>query len=211
MSGSAKAVIFVEGPDDLNFVRQYLQHLGFGEMLFDGEPKSPGAAGRIIIRPTYGIGIWMQKKIPQDIIDLIDISDRVLIVVDANADIQKRQKEMDAAAAKVKAQTDADARIFLMPDDEKAGALECLLIAIFRDGGVAECFGRYKECMHGKNLPSPDAKGQIYAYCEAHKVETDAVKRDYDDPAIWDLEHPDLLPLRKFLTDNLPPCDGGDA
>lgn len=210
MADSATTTIVVEGKDDRRFVRQYLQYLGFGELLFDGEPKSPDAAGKVIIRETNGIGALTGKKISSDIIQDTSGADKVLIIVDANADIGKRRKEMQNAAKQIKAKTDkdTDVRIFLLPDDEQRGELENLLLDIFHEGGVAECFEHYEKCLQDKKLQTPDLKGKIYAYCEAHQAETDANKRDYDDPKLWDLEHSALLPLRKFLRDNLPPPDG---
>ena len=131
------------------------------------------------------------------------ISNKVLIVVDANADIQKRRKQLCITAQKIKKETGTDTEIFLLPDNKTAGELENLLIDIFLGNKVAECFEQYKKCLEDKKLQPPNPKGEIYAYCEAHKAEPRGNERDYCDPKFWDLEHPALRPLQKFLLDNL--------
>lgn len=198
MTTSTLTTILVEGKSDFHFVRQYAKHLGY-----DSDLQYIGKTSGIVIREVGGIGALTGKKISPDIIQDARKSDKVLIIADANDDIQKRRKKLQNTAQKIM----TNAQLFLLPDDKTPGMLEDLLIAIFRDDGVGGCFEEYKKCLRDKKLHPPGAKGEIYAYCEAHKTETDADKRDYRNPEFWDLEHSALKPLRGFLCDNLSPDD----
>ncbi|MGI9338300.1 MAG: DUF3226 domain-containing protein [Gammaproteobacteria bacterium] len=212
ITDSAAAAIIVEGKSDCHFVRQYLRHLpyGYGDLLFDCKIKSPDRAGKIMVCPTGekggGDGALIGKKISERVLEIASVSNRALLVVDANGGGDERRKKFEDAAQKIKANTGTDTKLFLLPDDKNPGKLESLLLRIFRDpeiGGVAECFDNYEECLRSRGFNPPDLKGKIYAYCEAHRAKPREDERNYLDAKRWNLEHTELQPLRDFLLNNL--------
>ncbi len=66
---------------------------------------------------------------------------------------------------------------------------------------ICQCFNEYEACLSncGSAYVLPNKKAKIYAYCEALGTETNAKKRDYGDPAYWNLDAPALDPLKEFL------------
>lgn len=218
MTALAATVIIMEGDHDCRFMRQYLGHLGFGSLLFDGSLKKiDGAdrAGKIIVSKTDkgGDGALIGRHAPSsDVIDICESSDNILIVADANSAVSKRRDKLRTTARKITEQTAADVKIFLLPDNKSAGELENLLEEISVGSEVYECLKQYEECLHNKNpaLNKLDMKAKIYAYCDAHGIPADGKKREYRDGAHWNLKHPKLDSLRKFLLQNLPPQPDGE-
>lgn len=216
MTDLAAAAIIMEGDHDCHFMRQYLRHLGFGSLLFDGELKDAGRAGKIIIRKAGengGIGPLIGGKAPfPEVIETCESSDNVLIVADANSTFEGRLKKLQSTARKITEKTDAKVKIFLLPDNKRPGVLENLLEDISGDNKVYECLKQYEECLHSKNpgFNKLDMKAKIYAYCDARGIPADGKKREYRDGAHWDLNHPKLDGLRKFLLQNLPPPPDGE-
>ena len=216
----AAAAIIMEGEHDCHFMRQYLGHLGFGSLLFDGDLKAPdraeSLAGRIIVRKTEkggGDGPLIGKNAPSsNVINICESSDNILIVADANSAFEGRLKKLQSTARKITEQTAADVKIFLLPDNKSAGELENLLEDISVGSEVYECLKQYEECLHSKNpgFNKLDMKAKIYAYCDAHGIPADGKKREYRDGAHWNLKHPKLESLRKFLLQNLPPPPDGE-
>ena len=211
----AAAAIIMEGDHDCRFMRQYLGHLGFGSLLFGGDLKNADRAEKIIVRKTEkggGDGPLIGKNAPSsNVINICESSDNILIVADANSAFEGRLKKLQTTARKITEKTDAKVKIFLLPDNKSAGMLENLLEDISVGNEVYECLKQYEECLHSKNpgFNKLDMKAKIYAYCDAHGIPADGKKREYLDKAHWDLNHPKLDGLRKFLLHNLPsPPDG---
>ena len=212
MAALAAAAIIVEGDHDSRFMRQYLGHLGFGSLLFEGGLKDDVArAGKIIVRKTGehgGVSSLIGKKAPSsDVVSICKASDNILIVADANAAVSKRRDDLRVTARKITEQTAADVKVFLLPDNKRPGVLENLLEDISVGNEVYECLKQYEECLHNKNpaFNKLDMKAKIYAYCDAHGIPADGKKREYLDKVHWNLNHPKLESLRKFLLQNLPP------
>ena len=213
----AAAAIIVEGDHDSRFMRQYLGHLGFGSLLFDGNLKKIDDAdrvGKIIVSKTAkgGDGALIGKHaLSSDVIDICESSDNVLIVADANSAFEGRLRKLRVTARKITEQTAADVKVFLLPDNKRPGVLENLLEDISVGNEVYECLKQYEECLHNKNpaFNKLDMKAKIYAYCDARGIPADGKKREYRDKVHWDLNHPKLESLRKFLLQNLPPPPDG--
>lgn len=216
MTALAAAAIIMEGDHDCRFMRQYLEHLDFGSLLFGGELKDAGRAGKIIIRKAGehgGIGPLIGGKAPfPEVIETCESSDNILIVADANSAFEGRLKKLQSTARKITEQTAADVKIFLLPDNKSAGELENLLEEISVGKEIYECLEQYEKCLRTKKSAlnnKLDMKAKIYAYCDARNIRAHWGKREYCDKAHWDLNDPKLESLRKFLLQNLPqPPDG---
>lgn len=181
--------IVVEGDEDLRFLKGYLSFLlglfipeecfkdlrGFGEL--DGY--------------TPDIKQVLRKRV------------KVLIILDANSDHQKRRQEAQKVLDK-RIPDGGNLPLFFFPDNQSNGALEDLLaqIIISEHEGIFACFEDYKKCLKecGHGYTPPDMKGKIYAYKEALGAKE---KERQFDSQYWDFEHPALNPLKKFLTGHI--------
>lgn len=112
-----------------------------------------------------------------------------------------RRRELDKTIAGMS--IPADISTFLLPNNSDPGCLETLLeaMAVKSHRAIYECFNGYRDCLEGHDVGyhMPDAKARIYAYCNALGIEAQPTKRDYADPNHWNLDAPELEPLKQFL------------
>ena len=183
---SANWTVFVEGESD----RVFLKHL-FGHISVDNidTVKIKGGVSHLpIVEPT------IRRR--------HDRGDRIAILLDADRKPSKRriefQRQRDSLQLPI-----SDDDCFLLPNDADAGNLETLLeqVAVVQHRVIYDCFRRYEDCIQSESdlYRLPNSKARIFAYCEALDIETHAHKRDYGDPAYWNMSAPELDPLKGFL------------
>ncbi len=134
-------------------------------------------------------------------------------MLDADNDWEGRKAETLAFLARFN--VDAD-RVFTFPNNSREGNLETLLLDIIPNGkkAVMECLSTASTCVSGHGFHGMDHKDMVYQYVCSHldreqrkqrsKCAPEA-KRDYTDPAIWNLESEALQPLKDFLRLHLSP------
>lgn len=181
---SSDWTVFVEGGDDKAFLDSLLDHLGIYNVRTE----------------KMGGGVSKLSLIKPNISRARDRGNQVAVILDADQDVAACR----SCLLDVIRQNDLPVeRSFLLPDNKNTGCLETLLeqIAIADHRYIYHCFDTYENCIDRSEHPYslPNKKARIYAYCEALNIETNGSRRRYDDPSHWDLEVPDLDPLKRFL------------
>ena len=203
MEGLLAATVFVEGKDDLEFVRQCMQRWGFGEHLV-AENKMKNAPGKICPRIIDGNeGKLFSKDALSILKEAIRLSEKTLFLLDADKD-PCGKREAIARLAKERGLDDFDMdSVFLVPDNKSPGSLDTLRIAISRDSEVHACFDGYLQCLESVGRYAlPGNKDKIYAYSKAVCGKTPR-ECDYFDPRHWIADSPLLQPLEAFLKNRL--------
>lgn len=192
--------IFVEGIADAVFLRQYVKHLYGVELEKDAVINVDG---------------WEKIKNDEFLTQLRHNSDDAginLVIFDADADCAKRRNELQEIAQN----NGVSFNLFLFPNDADPGALETLLMRIInpQNQPVAGCWDRYENDLKQQTVPwktpttptIPSIKTRVYAYLEALVGESKSQKklikeaeRKYDNSNHWNLESPELAPLKAFL------------
>ena len=175
--------LFVEGEADQALVRCLLDHLGIDT---------------VAVEMICG-GVAHLRHVAPQIRRRYDAGDHIAVLLDANADPQRRRRELQ------RQQADHDLpieRSYLLPDDHSPGCLETLLeeLAMAEYRAIYECFDAYVRCLqsHDARYRIPNRKARVYAWCEALRIETGPDK-NYRDVQYWDLDAPGLEPLKRFL------------
>lgn len=196
--------IFVEGVADARFFKQYINHL-FGETVADE---------RLIILKG-----WDKLKTEASALRMRSMSANGgvnLVVVDADKDFQGRKDEIERWQQANMVQFD----LFLLPNNQDAGALEDLLENIINPNNrpILDCWEDYEKELVQLSIPSrtppplttPAKKTKIYGYLEAllgeSKIQKELIKeanRNYENIQHWNLDAEYLEPLKGFLKDCL--------
>lgn len=196
--------VFVEGQADARFLKQYVKHV-FGEDIDDE---------RLVILKG-----WDNLRTEASVARMRSMSANGgvnLVIVDADKDIQARKNEIE----KWQQKNDVEFVLFLMPNNEDAGALEDLLENIINPNNrpIFDCWEDYEKALVELDIPgrtpppltTPAKKTKIYGYLEAllgpTKVEKELIKernRKYDNTMHWNLDAEYLEPLKAFLVKNL--------
>lgn len=196
--------IFVEGIADEVFFRQYLHHL-YGIIVpynriqrLDGWTNLKGSTWQQRMRTNMANG------------------GANIVIIDADDDIDARRSDILAW----KTGNDLDFELFLLPNDQDAGALEDLLENIINPNNrpILDCWEDYEKKLIKLDIPSrtppplttPAKKTKIYGYLEAllgtSKREKELIKekeRDYENTQHWNLDAEYLEPLKEFLENYL--------
>lgn len=196
--------IFVEGIADEVFFRQYLHHL-YGIIVpynriqrLDGWTNLKGSTWQQRMRTNMANG------------------GANIVIIDADDDIDARRSDILAW----KTGNDLDFELFLLPNDQDAGALEDLLENIINPNNrpILDCWEDYEKKLIKLDIPSrtppplttPAKKTKIYGYLEAllgtSKREKELIKekeRDYENTQHWNLDAEYLKPLKEFLENYL--------
>lgn len=205
-----KFQIIVEGDADIKFFKDYYHHL-FHE-------KAPKGS---ITLPIEGDKTGGYKKLfLEEAINPLKENNAYgiinLVIFDADKDIEARRKELLA----IKEQFDVEFELFLMPNNQDAGALEDLLENIINPDNqpVMDCWQTYEGELEKVRIPTktpptltiPAKKTKIYAYLETLLGETRTQKelikdpnRNYENTQHWNLDAEYLKPLKEFLKDFL--------
>ena len=177
-----KTLIIVEGNEDENFLKSYIETLGYPDESFRFLPIN----GKDRLEASEAI-----------IEDALDRGSQVLIIFDADSDCESTKTDIEHTLERLEG-----FKIFLFPDDNSNGAVEDLLEKIISSEHerIFECFEEYKQCI-GKCMSEyepPGMKAKIYAYKQVL-----GIREDPFDPRYWDFENTALEPLKSFLNQNL--------
>ena len=195
--------IFVEGVADKVFIEQYFSHI-FEQLVPDG-----------CIVMTDGKDNNRQAVANQ--MREISANDGInLVIFDADQNIDARRDELLAWKKK----EELDFELFLVPNDNDAGALEELLENIINPNNcpIMECWENYEKELVKLDIPkrtpppltTPAKKTKIYGYLEAllgtSKEQKALIKernREYYNDLHWNLNAEYLEPLKEFLRKHL--------
>lgn len=196
--------IFVEGLADARFFKQYIRHL-LGEDVADE---------RIIV-----LNGWNALKADASILRMRSMTANGgvnLVILDADKDIETRRAEI----LEWKRLNDLEFELFLLPNNNDAGALEDMLENIINPNNrpIFDCWEGYEKELVKLDIPgrtpppltTPAKKTKIYGYLEAllgpTKDEKELIKernRKYDNAMHWNLDAEYLEGLKGFLEGHL--------
>lgn len=196
--------IFVEGIADKIFLRQYVKN-AFNILLTCDDIITTGGWQEI---KSNTIVNQLKKNTANGGMNLV--------IFDADSDVESRKAQLE----QIKQEKNIAFDLFLMPDNQSAGALEDLLERIINPENqcIMDCWHRYEDDLKGQIIAwktpttptSPAKKSMIYGYLEAllgtSKSQKDMIKeknRNYADKKHWNLMSEALLPLRSFLSSYL--------
>ncbi|WP_421875585.1 DUF3226 domain-containing protein [Marinoscillum sp.] len=132
---------------------------------------------------------------------------KTIFILDADAPDFEQTNQSLIANFKQEGLEISEETIFLLPNNERDGCLEDLLLQLVGDkaGAIFDCFESYKDCIHqiDEQYTKPDLKTKVYAYSEITTASGNERKRDYTNHDIWNLNHEALNPLVEFLTKHL--------
>lgn len=198
--------IFVEGDADKKFLSDYYHHL----FLERAPQYSINHTGDLKGDKTGGY-----KKL-SDEINIREMrinSDQGgvnLVIFDADEDIEARRQELET----IKEQYHVEFELFLLPNNQDAGALEDMLENIINPNNrsILDCWEDYEKELIKLDIPdrtpppltTPAKKTKIYGYLEAllfksQKEQIKEKKRDYENAQHWNLDAKYLEPLKEFL------------
>lgn len=192
--------IYVEGIADVTFIRQYVHHI-MGELIPDERIlKLDGWTN------LKGI-TWQQRMKTNTANGGVN-----LVIIDADDDIDARRSDILAW----KEQYGLDFELFLLPNNQDAGALEDLLENIINPNNrpILDCWEDYEKELVQLDIPdrtpppltTPAKKTKIYGYLEAllgptkrDKEQIKEANRNYENTQHWNLDAEYLEPLKEFL------------
>ncbi|MCR4620377.1 MAG: hypothetical protein K5633_06795 [Paludibacteraceae bacterium] len=192
--------IFVEGIADVRFFKQYINHV-FGVEVADE---------RLI--PLSG---WDNLKTETQALRMHSMTANGgvnVVIVDADLNYKTRKDEIE----KWKQENEVEFKLFLLPNDKDAGALEDMLENIINPNNrpIMKCWENYEKELVKLDIPgrtpppltTPAKKTKIYGYLEAllfdsksQKEQIKEVNRNYENTQHWNLDAEYLEPLKEFL------------
>ena len=196
--------IFVEGVADARFFKQYVSHV-FGEEVPDE---------RLVILKG-----WDNLKAEASALRMRSMTANGgvnLVIVDADKNFSARKDEIERWK-----QTNAvEFELFLLPNNQDAGALEDLLENIINPNNqpIFDCWEHYEQELVTLDIPgrtpppltTPAKKTKIYGYLEAllfdsksQKEQIKEVNRNYENSLHWNLDAEYLEPLKELLVKHL--------
>jgi len=189
--------IFVEGKSDRQLIRACVE-TWFHRNLSDSEIVMTGGWTKIA-----GEQVSNQMMTNEGI---------NLFILDADKDCESRRKEI----TKLLQEKGLPYQLFLFPNDKDNGAVEDLLMRMINPANqpILDCWDKYVQCLKTKSIEGrtepltiPAVKSQVYCYMETIYGETRKEKelikdenRDFTNEQLWDLQSPNLLPLKEFLS-----------
>ncbi|EAJ6947228.1 hypothetical protein TT01_06815, partial [Campylobacter jejuni] len=183
-------VIFVEGLNDEEFLKGYLDYLStrFKKTI---NFKIIEVGGNKKLKSNKDI-----KKYKNDIREV----EKVKIIFDADNDLE-------AARENIKEQLGDElfdkCEIFLIPNNKDRGNLETLIENIAKEECVLKCFDHYTECLKtlqekNQNIKLPAKKSKVYAYNHSFGYKN-GDKNYIIDNRYFNLESEYLNSLKEFL------------
>jgi len=177
-------IFFVEGEDDANFIKDYLNHLG----LYSKDNH--------FFIPIMG---WNKLASVDNKFKENTLSNGTnVILFDADEDFSGRQSQVK----EIIAQKGMETKLFLFPNNQEPGSLDELLLNMVNSlkSDILKCFDSYCLCLErNPEYGIPGIKEKIYAYLQANNAKCKIGKRNYQDLTIWNLDHDVLKPLKDFL------------
>lgn len=133
---------------------------------------------------------------------------KVVIIFDAdslgnNGGYETRKKEIE----EVLEENNAQAELFLFPNNEEDGDFETLLEHLIqkeKHTQMLDCYADYETCL-GNDYVHPNLKGKIFTYISAMKMSSSKRRKlgngewMFDNAEYWSLESDYLKPLKEFL------------
>ena len=133
---------------------------------------------------------------------------KVVIIFDAdslgnNGGYETRKKEIE----EVLEENNAQAELFLFPNNEEDGDFETLLEHLIqkeKHAQMLDCYADYETCL-GNDYVHPNLKGKIFTYISAMKMSSSKRRKlgngewMFDNAEYWSLESDYLKPLKAFL------------
>ena len=133
---------------------------------------------------------------------------KVVIIFDAdslgnNGGYETRKKEIE----EVLGENNAQAELFLFPNNEEDGDFETLLEHLIqkeKHTQMLDCYADYETCL-GNDYVHPNLKGKIFTYISAMKMSSSKRRKlgngewMFDNAEYWSLESDYLKPLKAFL------------
>lgn len=133
---------------------------------------------------------------------------KVVIIFDAdslgnNGGYETRKKEIE----EVLGENNAQAELFLFPNNDEDGDFETLLEHLMqktKHAKMLDCYADYEECL-GNDYVHPNLKGKIFTYISAMKMSSSKRRKlgngewMFDNAEYWSLESDYLKPLKAFL------------
>lgn len=181
-------LIIVEGHTDKDFIELYCRYLEV-----EIEPKQ--------ICQTDGKDNI--KSVKEKIHKALNMGKRVLIIFDADDDMQKSLKNIQTQLVSLNSSWKNQCEIFLTPNNKNAGNLETLLEHIAKEKCILKCFDNYTSCIAGlqsknPNIKLPAKKSKVFAYLSSFGFKNGDKTFKMDD-SILDLQSPYLDNLKDFL------------
>jgi hypothetical protein len=218
--------IFAEGDGDVKFISDYIAHIvpGATVKILKGKVAHISMDDVPEIK-VQGLNGWTDiQHVHNQFIQNTANNGVNLIIFDADSienegGFTKRKQDI---GDKMKGLSH---EIFLFPNNQGDGALECLLENIInkKNTPIFECWGKFEICLQehaskeiyqedeNKKLTTPAKKSKIYVYLEAllgkTKEEKKRIKdpnREYQNSEYWNLDADYLNPLKEFLLKYLP-------
>ena len=203
-----KFQIIVEGTADKKFFEDYYRHL-FHENAPEGSITLPikgeKAGGYQKLFSENGINTLKEG---------MDYGATNLVIFDADDDIEARRKEL----LSIRDNYGVEFELFLLPNNQDAGALEDLLEHIINPNNqpIFDCWQHYEDELVQQEIPgrtpppltTPAKKTKIYGYLEAllEPKQKDLIKernRNYENTQHWNLDAEYLEPLKRFFVNNM--------
>lgn len=133
---------------------------------------------------------------------------KVIIIFDAdslgnNGGYETRKKEIE----EVLGENNAQAELFLFPNNEEDGDFETLLEHLIqkeKHTQMLDCYADYETCL-GNDYVHPNLKGKNFTYISAMKMSSSKRRKlgngewMFDNAEYWSLESDYLKPLKEFL------------
>lgn len=133
---------------------------------------------------------------------------KVIIIFDAdslgnNGGYETRKKEIE----EVLGENNAQAELFLFPNNEEDGDFETLLEHLIqkeKHTQMLDCYADYETCL-GNDYVHPNLKGKIFTYISAMKMSSSKRRKlgngewMFGNAEYWSLESDYLKPLKAFL------------
>lgn len=133
---------------------------------------------------------------------------KVVIIFDAdslgnNGGYETRKKEIE----EVLGENNAQAELFLFPNNEEDGDFETLLEHLIQKEKhiqMLDCYADYETCL-GNDYVHPNLKGKIFTYISAMRMSSSKRRKlgngewMFDNAEYWSLESDYLKPLKAFL------------
>ncbi len=196
--------LYVEGIADKVFFKQYLQHC-FGIVV--PEERIVNLEGWTNIK---GIAALRRMR------STTDNGGVNIAILDADKDIDARRKDI----LDWKQEHAVEFELFLLPNNQDAGALEDLLEHIINPNNqpIFDCWQHYEDELVQLDIPgrtpppltTPAKKTKIYGYLESllgtTKREKELIKdpnRNYENTQHWNLDAEYLEPLKAFIQNNI--------
>lgn len=205
-----KFQIIVEGTADKKFFEDYYRHL-FHENAPEGSITLP-------IKGDKDGGY--QKLFSENGINTLkegmDNGATNLVIFDADDNIEDRRREL----LSIRDRYGVEFELFLLPNNQDAGALEDLLEHIINPNNqpIFDCWQHYEDELVQQEIPgrtpppltTPAKKTKIYGYLESllgtTKREKELIKdpnRNYENTQHWNLDAEYLEPMKEFLVSNI--------